>query len=226
MTSTPPIDRETTPVILAGGHSRRFGDEDKLRARLGGRTLVEHVSAALRSATGRAPVVAVRDDAQREALAASFSGAEPVRFVTDVAAYEGPIAGALAGVRAAETPWVFLCGGDMPLVTSAGITALTTHDAPQATPQAIVPVDADGFEPLHALYRTDSLCDAIEAIEGNAGICTVLDGFDSVTRVPIPSHVSPMHCSLFDVDTVEDLRTLRERRSPPTASRTTTPNAP
>lgn len=95
-------------VILAGGQSRRMGGGDKGLLSLGGRSLLDHVTARL------APQVAE--------IALNANG-DPARFSTDlpviadsVTGFAGPLAGVLAGLD-----WAAACGHSH-IVTAAADT--------------------------------------------------------------------------------------------------------
>jgi molybdopterin-guanine dinucleotide biosynthesis protein A len=108
-------DRRVTAIVLAGGRSSRFG-RDKLAEPLGGRTLLAHaIEAAQALAT---EVVVVTAPTGTPVVPAG------VRVVHDPAAFEGPLAGLLAGLIAATTEVVLVTAGDMPDLVPAVIEVL------------------------------------------------------------------------------------------------------
>ena len=92
-------------IVLAGGRSSRFG-RDKLAEPVGEVTLLDRAIAAVRGVARDVLVVA--------APGAVLHLREGVRLVHDERAFEGPLAGCLAGLTAAREPLVLVVGGDMP----------------------------------------------------------------------------------------------------------------
>jgi len=115
-------DSDVTGLVLAGGRSTRFGDvtENKAVATFGERTLLERAVDVLAAATGQPPVIAVHAADQRERYAKVLSDRE-VTFALDDPAFDGPLAGVFGGSPAVDSPWVFCCGCDMPLLSPDGI---------------------------------------------------------------------------------------------------------
>ena len=104
-------------VVLAGGRSSRFG-RDKLAEPIDGRPLLSYAVEAVRPfateiiivvAPGSAPAAAIPDGAI---------------LVHDSVAFEGPLAGLLAGLQAAHEPVVLVVGGDMPTLVGAILAAM------------------------------------------------------------------------------------------------------
>ncbi|MCL4068544.1 molybdenum cofactor guanylyltransferase [Pseudomonas sp. GX19020] len=81
-------------VILAGGQGRRMGGADKALLTLAGQPLIAHVIARLQPQAGRL-LISANGDAARFA----FTGLEVLPDETSL----GPLAGILAGLRAAKT---------------------------------------------------------------------------------------------------------------------------
>ena len=67
----------------------------------------------------------------------------------------GPLAGILAGLRYATTPWLLICPGDTPYLRSGWHQALRKrgHDSPEI--DAVVVHDGERLQPLHLLLRTN-----------------------------------------------------------------------
>lgn len=99
-----------TGVVLAGGQARRMGGEDKGLIRFKGRPLASYALDALDSVAAHILINANRN---REAYARFGHPVVPDR--TD--AFDGPLAGLLSAMRAAETPYVLTVPCDSPLVT-------------------------------------------------------------------------------------------------------------
>jgi molybdopterin-guanine dinucleotide biosynthesis protein A len=100
---------EITLAILAGGKSSRFGS-NKALADWHGKPLVAHLLDTL-GAKFPARMLVAKDPA----MYAGLSLGAPV--VPDAHARFHPLAGIVAALRTAETPWVLVVGCDMPLVS-------------------------------------------------------------------------------------------------------------
>ena len=177
-------------VVLAGGTAARLDGVDKAGVELAGRTLLEHVLAAVRGAT---EIVVVGDQVPTS---------QPVTFTREDPPYGGPAAGLLAGRDAlARTPeHLVVVAVDMPRVAATTVerllAAATGHDGAFLTDAAgrrqlagvvVVraldrarPPDCHGL-PLHRLLAPLELAEV------------AADGSEAV-----------------DVDTWADLRDLRE----------------
>lgn len=137
--------REVVAAITAGGQSRRFGT-DKARARLEGRSLLEHVAASLEGCAMRLMIA----PPERSAL----PGWQPV---PDTRPGEGPLAALEAALTAARAQvgegWVAFAGVDMPRLTAPYWQLLAEARTPEA--RAVRALDASGPpQPLAALYHT------------------------------------------------------------------------
>ena len=202
---------EITGVVLAGGRSTRFGDANKALATLDGETCLERVVSTVETATGRPPVVSVRTAEQRETYAARLP--ESVTYALDAPTHEGPVAGVLGALDAVETPWAFVCGCDMPALSTAAIEwqhrRLAEVVEPSAAPAALAVVSPDGTpQPLHACFRVDAV--ERDRLPAAAGVCGLFDALSPVATVPVsdaPATV-PLARSLSNVNTREELAAL------------------
>jgi molybdenum cofactor guanylyltransferase len=107
--------RRVTAIVLAGGRSSRFG-RDKLAERIDGRTLLENAIDGVTPAATEILVVA--------APGATLKLPARATLVHDPVAFEGPLAGLLAGLRVSREPIVLVVGGDMPTLVGAVIEAM------------------------------------------------------------------------------------------------------
>lgn len=137
-------------AITAGGRSSRFGS-DKARARLGSRTLLEHVAASLQACPQRLLI------------------APPGKYdlpgwatYPDTRPGEGPLAGLEAALTHAPRGWVAFAGVDMPNLTPAYWDRLAAEHAPDAL--AVLALGPGNRpQPLAALYHT-SLLERVSAL--------------------------------------------------------------
>lgn len=182
-----------TALILAGGQSRRFGS-DKAAAEVDGEAMIRRVYRAAAPHAGSVLVVVDRADRRYDLPGLG-------RFVEDAAPDAGPLAGLVAGFRAAETSWVLALACDLPFLTPEALRPLL--DAPRDDADALVAVDATGRrQPLCALYRVASVCPVADvhlregrlALRDLLGALTVrtvaLDG-DALRNVNAPADLGP-----------------------------------
>lgn len=126
-----------TGVLLVGGASRRFGSPKAL-ARLGDETLAERAWRLLGEAC---------DDRLAVGKAADALDL-PFPVLDDGSDVRAPLAGMVAGLRAAATELCVLLPVDVPAMTAAGIHALAAACAAAAVPPS---------GPLPGAYRRSAL---------------------------------------------------------------------
>lgn len=124
-------------ILLVGGSSRRFGSP-KAVARLGGETLAGRAWRLLGEVCDERVVVGKRSD--RLAL--------PFQVVDDESSIRAPIAGVVAGLRAAGADTCVVLPVDCPFLTADGLRRLVDSDADVAVPQT---------GPLPGVYRQSAL---------------------------------------------------------------------
>lgn len=201
-------------LVLAGGRSTRFGDADanKAMAQFGTRPLLGRVVDVIATATERRPIVAVCSRTQKEKYSAILED-QNVEFTFDTPAFEGPLAGVFGAVNAVETPWVFCCGCDMPLLSTTAIDWLVDQLA-EAVNASASPLDAlavrhpdETLEPLHTLFRRAAVEQARPQVSAADGPRTLLAALDSVETVTVdtPPAGVPLEESTTNVNTREEL---------------------
>jgi molybdenum cofactor guanylyltransferase len=191
-------------VVLAGGKSSRIGG-DKGLIILGGKPIIAHILERLRPVVDEV-VIVVGSDAQGEAYD-SFGA----RVVTDCLPRGSPLVGAYTGFMKTRGEYVFLTGGDQPLIDPRVVELLFVeahgHDA--ATPYW-----PNGWvEPLHSIYRSRVAAEAALALieSGEKRLRRMLDALPDTRRVSIDAlkGIDPELRTLMDVDTAEDLERIR-----------------
>ena len=158
-----------TGLVLAGGRGTRMGGVDKGLQLLHGEALALHVMKRLAPQTGALLISANRHPEAYAALGLPF-GATVV--ADTVAEFPGPLAGLLAGLRAARTEFMVSAPCDSPGLPS-DLAARLAHalDAHQADIATVTTVDTRGetsIHPVFALLRTslaDDLCAFLQAGE-------------------------------------------------------------
>lgn len=133
-------------LLLAGGHSRRFGS-DKRQAQLGPRTLLEITAGKLARAVSGELMVAVG-----VAAPAVIPGGAIV--LRDEAAERGPLGGIVAGLRRTRTGLLVLAC-DLPWVGAATLELLARLGRQHH--RIVAPRSAIGWEPLVGYYPREAL---------------------------------------------------------------------
>ena len=140
------MTRRLGAVILAGGRSSRFG-RDKLAEPIDGRPLLDHAIEAVRPLVSEIIVVAAPD--------ATLVMPDGVRLVHDPVAFEGPLAGLLAGLDASNEPVVLVIGGDMPSILGPVVDSMV--EALASPSVDVVVLEHDGRpRPLPMILRRDA----------------------------------------------------------------------
>jgi molybdenum cofactor guanylyltransferase len=188
---------DCTALILAGGDSRRMG-QDKAALVLGGKTLLERVTATMQQVFPKV-VVSVRQ---------LRSGVDTPQ-VCDEQPASGPMAGLIAGLAQAGTPWVFAVACDMPFVTQDVVIRLASL---RNGFQAVVPMVGGHPQPLAAFYATSTL-DAMRGsfAAGDRSMRRVLDKFEVryVSEAELRA-ADPQLRSFFDLDTPQDFQAAQK----------------
>jgi molybdopterin-guanine dinucleotide biosynthesis protein A len=152
-----------TGLVLAGGRGTRMGGVDKGLQTLHGEALALRVMKRVAPQTGALLISANRHLDAYAALGAPFRAA----VVTDAAGdFPGPLAGILAGLRAARTEFVLCAPCDSPnLPADLAVRLAAALDAQRAHIATVTTADAHGrvsAHPVFALLRT-SLADDLDA---------------------------------------------------------------
>jgi molybdenum cofactor cytidylyltransferase len=138
-----PAEGGIAAVVLAAGASRRFGESNKLLARLEGHTLIECVVTALEAAgVGEIVVVTGWD---RSAIEESLRGRQ-LRFVHNPGWEAGMGASIGVGIAALDTATsaAFIVPADMPLLTPQLITRLIAAFGRTGGERIVFPTTAGG----------------------------------------------------------------------------------
>ncbi|WP_375542101.1 molybdenum cofactor guanylyltransferase MobA [Paraburkholderia sp. CNPSo 3274] len=152
-----------TGLVLAGGRGQRMGGADKGLQMLHGKPLAAHVLARLAPQVGALSISANRNGDAYAALGAPWRASVLADTLPD---FPGPLAGLLAGLRAAQTEWLLTAPCDSPWLPAD--LAVRLGHAALARPADIVTAttaNADGevsLHPVFALVRT-SLADDLAA---------------------------------------------------------------
>ncbi len=185
-------------VVLAGGRSERFG-RDKLAEPIDGRPLLFHAIEAVRGQATETVVVAPP----------GVTPALPpgVRVVHDTVAYQGPLAGLSAGLRACREPVALVIGGDMPWIADAVVTLLIARMVDPDTDAVVLEHDGRP-RPLPAIVRRDRALEMADRLldRGERSLRALVEGLGAVVIGEADwRSADPDGRTMRDIDTVADL---------------------
>ncbi len=144
-----------TGIILAGGKASRMGGLNKAFIEVGGERLIDRTLRVYRSLF-------------REIIISTNSPLDYLEFnaqiVTDIFGGKGPLGGIHAGLLHATSEQVFVSACDMPYLSEGFIRYMIEVAAED---DLVVPVTANGFESLHAIYSKKCLPVIESQIERN-----------------------------------------------------------
>lgn len=170
---------DCTGLVLAGGHSRRFG-EDKARFEVDGQPMVERVVDTL-AAVVQPVLVSVGERGN------SFTGLRNVSYVVDHYKDAGPLAGLHAGLQEIQTPWLLAIACDMPFLEAETLRWLLAARPPEA--DAVVAKTPDGrLHPLCACYHARTLSVVTQQLnKGRFALHNLLKQLPEVHGVDLPT---------------------------------------
>ena len=191
---------DVTGVLLAGGKSRRMGQDKRLLS-IGDETLYTRSLSVLRAIFERVVVVVAQDSP----LVASDA---PV--LRDVIPHCGSLGGLYTGLKEARTQWVFAVACDMPFLDPGTIRHFTSL---KGEGDVIMAKLRNGFQPMHALYHRNCLPIIESLIQAqDFKIHRLADHPSLRARIVIPeelSRVDPEGRSFYNVNTPADLAAAR-----------------
>ncbi|SEK40083.1 nucleotidyltransferase family protein [Pacificibacter marinus] len=178
-------------LVLAAGHSRRFGVDDKLLAHLNGRRLCSYAFETLSTLGLDASLACVQSDQVAEI--ANAAGIE-VLHVPEGAQQSDSIRIGVCEAKARGATQVLIMLADMPYVPAAHMAALfemahtmaaASRFGDQTLPPAVFP----------ASYFVELM-----ALKGDQGAGRVIKALPEKQILSLPAH------ALLDIDTLCDLR--------------------
>lgn len=180
-------------VLLAAGRSLRFAGGDKLAEPFLHEPLGLHVVTALAGVPFRTRIAVISDTGVDFAA----RGYRIVRNAHPERGQAGSLALLVAAAQEADVAAVVVALADMPRVTGSHIYHLLDAGGPEA-----IVASSDGVEPrMPALFGRDHFA----ALMDPGGLDVARD------LVRRGRHVVTTPAELVDIDTQDDLRTLRER---------------
>ena len=194
----------TSAIIMAGGFSKRFG-QDKGLVILAGRPLVVHVTDRISTLVDEI-IVVVRSKEQEKAYAC-FTESK-IRLAKDKRESQSPLVGALTGFEAASNEYAVLLPCDTPFVSTSVMRLMFELCVGR---DAVIPRWPNGYlEPLQAVYNTSAAyVAAIKALETEK-----LDMFSMIAKLRKIRYLSTLvvaqldlKClTFFNVNTPVDLK--------------------
>jgi molybdopterin-guanine dinucleotide biosynthesis protein A len=190
--------RRVTGVVLAGGRSSRFGSS-KLDALVDGRSLLANAIDGVTPASTEILVIAAPDAAPRLPVRATL--------VHDPVAFEGPLAGVAAGLRAARESIVFVVGGDMPTLVGAVVESmLVAIDLPGV--EAVVLEHEGRARPLPIALRREPALAAADVLlaDGERRLRALVKALGATVIAEATWRaLDPYAMTVRDIDTPADL---------------------
>lgn len=137
--------KDVTGVILAGGKSRRMG-EDKRFVAFGATTLLDRCRSIMMSNFGEVLIITAQDS--------PFLEGHGCRVYQDLIADCGSLGGLYTGLHHASCNRIFVVACDMPFLNPQMIGFFVNHD-----PDADVVMGrlSSGLQPMHAVYAKQAL---------------------------------------------------------------------
>jgi molybdopterin-guanine dinucleotide biosynthesis protein A len=182
-----------TAVVLAGGRAARLGGQAKPQLKVGGRSMLDAVLAAVADADARVVVGPAQ---------AVPSG---VVLVREHPPGGGPVAALRTGLAEARTDVVAVLAGDLPFLTAALIGDLRAR----LVRDGVLVLDEGGREQLLlGVWRTTPLRAAVTAVQGPTSMRKALAPLAvDRWRPEVPAGTPP---PWLDCDTPADLARARE----------------
>ena len=204
------MDTDTrTAVVLAGGYSTRFGEQDKALAEIDGTPMLARVVDRLADVVD-CVVVSCRTDQQPafKRVLAAIDDETSVWFAPDPEPDRGPLAGIGHAFGVVDSTYAAVVACDMPFVDPAFIGFLFEQAAGH---DAAVPELDDGYrQPTQAVYHVDRLS-AVADRRLNDGDRSLQGALDALDTVVIPAATVSDYTewrTLADVNTRADLDAL------------------
>ncbi|NJE01668.1 molybdenum cofactor guanylyltransferase MobA [Thermococcus sp. JdF3] len=189
-------------AVLAGGRSRRFGD-DKLLFRIDGRPLILHAIERLESASLIREVVIVASADNAGKLGHLGYG-----VVVDELSV-GPIGGVYTALGLGDA---FVVAGDMPLIVPEFVDYIIREFGKNGKAVCVPRWDNGYLEPLHAAYSEEFRGFLGEKIKSRDYALNRAIRESNPCYVSIEALPEEWRGSFFNVNTREDLRRVRDLR--------------
>ncbi|NIM95092.1 MAG: NTP transferase domain-containing protein [Anaerolineales bacterium] len=186
-------------AILAGGQSRRMGEEKALTL-LAGIPLIEHV---LKQVDGLGNEIIIATNSPERLRYLGF------RLVLDPIPEAGALRGLHSAIDAMQGDRALVVACDMPFINRQLLRHMI--EVP-STADVVIPMCSNEYEPFHALYARSCLPAIQAAIQKSRR--RMISFFPDVTVQAVEDDVisryDPEHISFFNINTTEDLLRAEE----------------
>jgi len=191
-----------TGVILAGGESRRMGSDKSLLPIFGAR-FIDHLYRTMDELFDEVIIVTNSPDLYSEI---------DCRKVPDIYYAQGSLAGIHSAVCHAHHDKVFVAACDMPFLNPEVVRDLCSRSG---AADVVIPVHAEGVEPLHALYSKRCIGPMEEVLD--RGQKRIIGFFPRViveeVNIAAWQGLDPEGLSLRNINTPEEYYRLRDMAS-------------
>jgi len=196
-------------VVLAGGHSRRFGEQDKALAALDGQPMLRRVVERTGSVVDEL-LLSCREAQQAGFEAALDPTATPVEFVTDPEPGAGPLAGVNAALQHTSGEYVAVVACDIPAVDPEFLAFL--FDQAAAREAAVPRLQGGTPQPALAVYEAAAMRRVSTALlnDGVRRFRSALDDLDVRFVAPAEVEARTGWHTLRNVNTPEELAELED----------------
>jgi len=195
---------EKSAVVLAGGFSKRFG-QDKGLLKLAGKPIILHILDKMSTVVDEVLVV-VSSKSQEKAYTCFLK--QKAKIVIDKYETQNPLVGALTGFEKAQGKYSLLLPCDTPFVSSQIASFLLELCVNK---DAVIPRWPNGhIEPLQAVYYTKSALNvADKALEDKKqNMRSMIASLKKVLYVStlVLKQIDPKLMTFFNINTLKDLR--------------------
>jgi molybdopterin-guanine dinucleotide biosynthesis protein A len=195
---------EKSAVVLAGGFSKRFG-QDKGLLKLAGKPLILHILDKVSTVVDEVLVV-VSSKSQEKAYTCFLK--QKAKIVIDKYEMQNPLVGALTGFEKAQGKYSLLLPCDTPFISSQIVSFLLELCVNK---DAVIPRWPNGhIEPLQAVYYTKSALNvANKALEDKKqNMHSMIASLKKVRYVStlVLKQIDPKLTTFFNINTLKDLR--------------------
>ena len=194
-----------TGIILAGGRSRRLG-QDKAVQSVGGIRIIDRVITKLSRVVESLTVVI-----DREERAGELEIDEKVEFIVDCYPDSGSLGGLYSGLKASTTTWSLLVACDMPFISGSLIQYMRSK-LETGSSDVVIPNFQGRLQTTHALYRNTCLGHIEERLKQRS---LRMDGYFSDVEVCTLQEEDFLYIggskeSFFNVNTPTDLQMAQD----------------
>ena len=195
---------ENSVIILAGGSSKRFG-QDKALLPLGDKPLIHHVLDRISPLVDER-IIVVNTEEQKASLQKTIQGKAAI--LTDEYEIQSPLAGAYTGFNHAKNEYTLLLSCDAPFINPE-IARLLLETCIHKT-ASIPRWPNSNIEPLQAAYHTKSALTAarIALDEGELNMKAMITRLRSVRYIStlVLQQLDPKLYTFLNINTHADLK--------------------